>query len=124
MMFAEFLAEFLASWLFLVLFVLPILMLGVSALAGCYVSGEKSRGGLEGLLLGLFLGPVGVIVAALMPAPARPVKAELTPLMILLCGAAFIGAVTMITMIVRYSQGPSPGLPNPDADRPVIQRRR
>src|SRR5262245_60903729 len=109
-------ADFLASWLFLVFVVLPILALGVSALAGCYVSGEKGRGGLEGLLLGLFLGPVGVIVTALMPAPTKPVKPDLTPGMLLLCGAGFLGSVFIIATIVRHIQ---PSVPDPTKPAPA-----
>jgi hypothetical protein len=53
--------------------VLPILIwmaiynFFVCGFAGAYVSTEKNRAGHEGFLLGLFLGPVGVVVAACLP---------------------------------------------------------
>jgi hypothetical protein len=51
----------------------PVLILGwvVGAVAlagvGCYVSAQKHRPVGEGALLGLVLGPLGVLLAALLP---------------------------------------------------------
>jgi hypothetical protein len=39
---------------------------------GRYVSDERVRSWFEGLMFGLFLGPMGVIAAACMPAMERP----------------------------------------------------
>ena len=65
--------ELLAAWLFFwVLGWLSLLI--ISALIGCYISGEKGRGGTEGLVFGFLLGPIGVLVTVLMPAPDRPVN--------------------------------------------------
>jgi len=43
----------------------------VCALVGYYISAEKGRGGIEGLLFGLVFGPVGLFLAVLMPEPER-----------------------------------------------------
>jgi hypothetical protein len=44
-----------------------------STFAGTYISGAKGRQPLEGFFLGLIFGPVGLIVAVLMPTlPPRP----------------------------------------------------
>jgi hypothetical protein len=44
--------------------------LALCGAAGLYISGQVGRDGMEGLLLGLFFGPAGLIVAACLPRPA------------------------------------------------------
>jgi hypothetical protein len=44
-----------------------IFYLLVTGLAGSYVSFEKGRSGWEGLLFGVFFGPIGLVVAACLP---------------------------------------------------------
>ena len=39
---------------------------------GAYVAAQKRRAAAEGFLLGLILGPLGVVVAALLPTGDRP----------------------------------------------------
>jgi hypothetical protein len=46
----------------------------VSCLTGYYISAEKGRGGLEGLLFGLVWGPCGLFLAVLMPEPLKRAK--------------------------------------------------
>jgi hypothetical protein len=43
----------------------------VCGLAGYYISAEKGRGGLEGLLFGLVFGLFGLLLTVLMPEPDR-----------------------------------------------------
>lgn len=40
---------------------------------GAYISMQKNRPDIEGVLLGMFLGPLGVIIAALLPGQSPPV---------------------------------------------------
>ena len=39
----------------------------VFGLLGCYISGQKNRPVFEGLAMGFLFGPLGVLVAALLP---------------------------------------------------------
>jgi hypothetical protein len=47
----------------------------VCGLAGAYVADQKGRPRGEGLVLGALLGPLGVVVAALMPGPQPKTEA-------------------------------------------------
>jgi hypothetical protein len=44
------------------------------SLAGYYISAEKGRGGLEGLVFGFLFGPFGLMLTVLMPEPAVRMK--------------------------------------------------
>lgn len=48
------------------------IILGVSAIAGCYVAIEKGRGIFEGFLMGALLGPFGVLTVASLPTIDKP----------------------------------------------------
>lgn len=61
-----------------------LLYLLLCGLAGCYASNQRGRDFGEGLVLGLLLGPFGVIVAAVLPSvelhrpPAIPAEKPAT----------------------------------------------
>lgn len=50
---------------------LPFYLWVFSIPTGYYISAEKGRGGLDGLLMGVFWGPFGPFLAVLMPNPER-----------------------------------------------------
>jgi len=58
--------------------VLPGLIAGLAACGflGGFVAGAKGRNFLEGLMLGGLLGPLGVVVAVLMPTASNPAAAS------------------------------------------------
>jgi hypothetical protein len=63
----DYLVALVAAWL-------------ICAGLGSYVAVQKGRGGFEGFFFGLLLGPLGVLIAALMPAsPVRPASASVIP---------------------------------------------
>ena len=52
---------------------------GVFAAFGVWVAAQKDRSLVEGAILGLLFGPVGVIVEACLPCPDRRVPEPLRP---------------------------------------------
>lgn len=56
------------------------LVVAVCVLTGAYVRAEKNRPVSEGVIFGLILGPIGVLIAAVLPTlPASPSRSETTP---------------------------------------------
>lgn len=51
----------------------------VFGLAGGYVSGQKRRPYGEGFLFGLLLGPIGLLIAALLPTVKRTTPEKVEP---------------------------------------------
>jgi hypothetical protein len=80
----------------------------VCALTGSYISAEKDRGSLEGMLLGGVFGPFGLLLAVLMPAPAKPVVPLFPPGMLIAALFAIIGLAVMTGIIVANQPAPSP----------------
>jgi hypothetical protein len=46
---------------------------------GCWISSEKGRESAEGIFLGLLFGPLGCLIAVLMPTPPPPAAAPVSP---------------------------------------------
>ena len=73
----------------------------VSALAGYYISAEKGRGGLEGLLFGFLFGPFGLMLTVLMPEPPErlpavvPFKTIMTAIGLTMC-CVFLSGLMML----------------------------
>ncbi len=72
----------------------------VCAVAGCYISGEKGRGSMEGLMFGLVFGPLGLFLAVLMPEPERRVRPIVPVGSVLGFGALLFLALT-IALVLR-----------------------
>lgn len=54
----------------IMIMILLFIMIGtifVSAISGRWIALEKGRSGTEGLVLGLLLGPLGVVIEAVLP---------------------------------------------------------
>lgn len=49
------------------------------AFAGAFISQAKGRPGFEGVVFGFMLGPIGLLITALMPTIAKPGEAKPTP---------------------------------------------
>jgi hypothetical protein len=59
--------------------ILLAIVLVICAVVGYYISVQKSRDPVEGVALGCFLGPIGWLIAALLPTgtpPAAPVPSR------------------------------------------------
>ena len=57
-------------------FIVGLIILGI---LGAWVSAQKNRDGLEGFLLGCLFGPLGVLIAALLPTlppSAKPISEQ------------------------------------------------
>lgn len=54
-------------------FIAAALVVGaICGMFGAYISGTKNRNPYEGLALGFMFGPIGLLIAVLMPTQARP----------------------------------------------------
>jgi drug/metabolite transporter (DMT)-like permease len=108
-------AVFLTLW-----FVWVIIALVVSALTGYYISAEKGRGGFEGFLLGLLFGPIGLLLAVLMPEPPKRVQPIFPPASVFSILIFVICLAVMVGIILANRPKPSVGVtatPSP----PVIR---
>ena len=52
---------------FLVIVAVVVVSWGIMIAVGAYVSSQKGRGDAEGVMLALVLGPLGILIAALLP---------------------------------------------------------
>jgi hypothetical protein len=80
-----------------------------TALAGYYVSAEKGRGGGEGLIFGLLFGPLGLLIAVLMPEPAARVRPAVPVSSII--SLIVVAACALLMLIVLALAGPRPDPP-------------
>lgn len=60
-------------------FIAALVYLAICAAVGWYIAVEKGRKDLEGILLGLLLGPFGCVVEGLLPGTSDSSQAQLTP---------------------------------------------
>lgn len=80
----------------------------VCAITGFYISAEKGRGSLEGLMLGLVFGPFGLLLAVLMPEPPRRVTPIIPPSMAISMVFIIVGLTVATAIIVANQPAASP----------------
>jgi hypothetical protein len=83
-------------------------------LAGYSLSAENGRGGLEGAMFGLFFGPLGLLIAVLMPAPPRRIEPLFPPGTVFAMLALVIGLV-ISAVVIRANQPVAPAQVRGDA---------